>query len=463
MTFEFDEDGQNSNLLSHSSSSSPTSSSSYALMNHDHKTGTIWTALSHIITAVIGSGVLALSWSMSQLGWIAGPLTMLAFASVTLTSAFLLCHCYKSLDGLHTNASYLEAVGRILGKRSALVCGVIVQINFIKVGVVYTITSSISMRAIQMSNCYHKEGHEAACDYGTTYYILIFGMIQVIVSQIPDFRNIKWLSVIAATMSFAYATIGSALGLAKVIENREIRGDIEGVPASNTADKVWSVAQALGDLAFAFPFSVIFLNIMDTLKSSPPEKVIMKKASIIAVCITTFFYMSCGGFGYAAFGNSTPGNLLTGFGFYEPYWLIDFANACVVVHLIGGYQMFTQPLFASVEGWFVSKLPRGEVKETPSLGLFLAKLCFRIVYVGLTTSIAYVFPYFNQVVGLSGSIVFWPVVVYFPVEMYLVQKNIGPWTTKSLLLRLYCSLIFIAMVFAFLGSVQGLIAAKLSA
>ena len=65
----------------------------------------------------------------------------------------------------------------------------------------------------------------------------------------------------------------------------------------------------------------------------------MKKASISAVCITTFFYLCCGGFGYAAFGNSTPGNLLTGFGFYEPYWLIDFANACIVLHLVGGYQV----------------------------------------------------------------------------------------------------------------------------
>ena len=35
----------------------------------------------------------------------------------------------------------------------------------------------------------------------------------------------------------------------------------------------------------------------------------------------------------------TPGNPLTGFGFYEPYWLIGFANACIVLHLLGGYQV----------------------------------------------------------------------------------------------------------------------------
>ena len=77
----------------------------------------------------------------------------------------------------------------------------------------------------------------------------------------------------------------------------------------------------------------------DTLKSPPPENETMKKALIISISATTFFYLCCGGLGYTAFGDDTPGNLLTGFGFYDPYWLIDFANACIVLHLIGGYQV----------------------------------------------------------------------------------------------------------------------------
>ena len=69
--------------------------------------------------------------------------------------------------------------------------------------------------------------------------------------------------------------------------------------------------------------------------------------------------MLCGFLGYAAFGENAPGNLLTGFGFCEPYWLIDFANACIVVHLVGAYQVrFFSPflflqLFLSTETLFV--------------------------------------------------------------------------------------------------------------
>ena len=77
----------------------------------------------------------------------------------------------------------------------------------------------------------------------------------------------------------------------------------------------------------------------DTLKSPPSENKTMKKASIIAFMATTFFYLCFGSFGYAAFGENTPGNLLTGFDSYESYWLVDLANACIVLHLVGGYQV----------------------------------------------------------------------------------------------------------------------------
>ncbi|XP_073123549.1 uncharacterized protein [Henckelia pumila] len=47
------------------------------------RTGTLWTASAHIITAVIGSGVLSLAWATAQLGWIAGPTILFLFSFVT--------------------------------------------------------------------------------------------------------------------------------------------------------------------------------------------------------------------------------------------------------------------------------------------------------------------------------------------------------------------------------------------
>ena len=65
----------------------------------------------------------------------------------------------------------------------------------------------------------------------------------------------------------------------------------------------------------------------------------MRKATLLSIVVTTVFYMLCGCMGYAAFGDDAPGNLLTGFGFYNPYWLLDIANLAIVVHLVGAYQV----------------------------------------------------------------------------------------------------------------------------
>ncbi|XP_050369759.1 LOW QUALITY PROTEIN: probable amino acid permease 7 [Argentina anserina] len=437
------------------------------------RTGTIWTALAHIITGVIGAGVLSLAWSVAQLGWIAGPLLMIVFASVTIVSNNMLSDCYRYPDphAPTRNRSYMEAVKLYLGDKLQTVSAVFVHESLYGCGIAYTITTASSIKAIQKSNCYHTEGHQASCTYGHTLYMLIFGAVQIFVSQIPDFHNMQWLSAIAAIMSFAYSSIGLGLGLAKVIENGSIKGSWSGVATSTVSAKLFLAFQALGDIAFAYPYSIILLEIQDTLKSPPPENYMMKKASLIAILVTTFFYLCCGCFGYAAFGDDTPGNILTGFGFFEPYWLVDFANACIVLHLVGGYQVFSQPVFAVAERWFSNKYPNSafvnkfysfKIPMFPRFQVNLFRLCFRTVYVISTTGIAMLFPYFNQVLGVLGALNFWPLAIYFPVEMYFVQKKIGIWTKKWIVLQTFSFVCFLVTVVGLIGSIEGLISAKLS-
>lgn len=251
----------------------------------------------------------------------------------------------------------------------------------------------------------------------------------------------------------------------------KIKGSIHGIPTTATIEKVWLFAQAIGDIAFAFTYNIILMEIQDTLKSPPPENQTMKKASTVAVLVTTTLYLCCGCFGYAAFGSQTPGNLLTGFGFYEPYWLVDFANTCIVVHLVGGYQVYSQPLFASAERLIAKKHPNnGFVNNTytiklpilPAFELNLLRLCFRTTYVASTTGIALLFPYFNQVLGVLGALNFWPLALYFPVEMYIVQRKIRAWTRVWVMLQALRAVCLLVTIIAFIGSLEGIISSKLS-
>ncbi|KAJ1387384.1 Amino acid transporter, transmembrane domain [Sesbania bispinosa] len=360
------------------------------------RTGTMWTASAHI-TAVIGSGVLSLAWAIAQLGWIAGP----------------------------RNYTYMDAVHSNLGGFKVKLCGLVQYLNLVGVAIGYTIASSISMMAIERSNCFHKSGGKDPCHMNSNIYMISFGVVEIIFSQIPDFHQLWWLSILAAVMSFTYSTIGLGLGIGKVIVMKQ-----------------------------------------DTVKSPPRESKTMKKATFISVVVTTFFYMLCGCFGYAAFGDSSPGNLLTGFGFYNPYWLLDIANAAIVIHLIGAYQVYCQPLFAFVENYAAERFPDSEfVNKTiqvPIPGLSNYKLnlfrsVWRTIFVILTTLVSMLLPFFNDIVGLLGALGFWPLTVYFPVEMYIIHKKIPKWSPKWMCLHLLSIACLIVTVASAAGSVAGII------
>ncbi|PWA74401.1 amino acid transporter, transmembrane domain-containing protein [Artemisia annua] len=409
------------------------------------RTGTYWTASSHIITAVIGSGVLSLAWAVGQLGWIAGPTIMILFALVILYTSNLLAQCYRSGDPVTGPRSYtyMDAVKAHLGGKKVKICGMIQYINLFGVAIGYTIAASVSMMAIERSNCFHKTHGNDPCHMSSTGYMITFGVIEIIFSQIPDFDQVWWLSIVAAIMSFTYSFIGLALGIAETAAHKEIRGSLTGI--------------SIGAVTSAGT---------DTIKSPPAEYKTMKKATCLSIFATTTFYMLCGCMGYAAFGDEAPGNLLTGFGFYNPYWLIDIANVAIVVHLVGAYQVFCQPLFAFVEKWCAKRWSKSDFVTAeydlpiPYYGAYQVnffRVVWRTIFVMITTLIAMLLPFFNDVVGLLGAFGFWPLTVYFPIEMYMSQKKIKRWSSQWIgfqILSLGCLLVSVA---AAIGSVAGVV------
>ncbi|CAA2935081.1 amino acid permease 3-like [Olea europaea subsp. europaea] len=432
------------------------------------RTGTVWTASAHIITAVIGSGVLSLAWATAQLGWIAGPTVMFLFSFVTYYTSTLLAACYRSgdPDSGERNYTYMDAVRANLGGFQVKICGAIQYLNLFGVAIGYTIASSISMMAIKRSNCFHSKGDNSPCIVSSNPYMIAFGVMEIIFSQIPDFDQIWWLSIVAAVMSFTYSSVGLGLGIAKVAETGKIRGSLTGISIGYVTpmEKIWRSFQALGAIAFAYSYSLILIEIQNTVKSPPSEYKTMKKATLLSVVVTTLFYMFCGCFGYAAFGDLSPGNLLTGFGFFNPYWLLDIANAAIVIHLVGAYQVYCQPLFAFVEktaskqfpdSKFITKEVEIPIPGFKSFKLNLFRLVWRTVFVIITTIISMLMPFFNDIVGILGAFGFWPLTVYFPVEMYMVQKKIPKWSPRWICLQTLSLACLVISVAAAAGSFAG--------
>ncbi|GLT93658.1 hypothetical protein SLE2022_114400 [Rubroshorea leprosula] len=436
------------------------------------RTGTWVTASAHIITAVIGSGVLSLAWAMAQLGWIAGFAVLMAFSFITYFTSTLLADSYRAPDPVtgRRNYTYMDTVRAHLGGRKVQLCGLAQYSNLVGITIGYTITASISMVAVKRSNCFHRHGHNVKCHTSNNPFMIIFACIQILLSQIPNFHKLSWLSILAAIMSFSYSSIGLGLSIAKVAGGgNQVRTALTGVTVGvdvSPTEKVWRTFQAIGDIAFAYAYSIVLVEIQDTLKSSPPENKMMKRASGIGVSTTTIFYVLCGCVGYAAFGNDAPGNFLTGFGFYEPFWLIDLANVCIAIHLIGAYQVFCQPLFQFVESKCSEKWPenkfitREHAIEVPFIGVYYMnffRLVWRTAYVIMTTVVAMIFPFFNDFLGLIGAASFWPLTVYFPIEMHIAQTKMRKYSFTWTWLKVLTWACLILSLVAAAGSVEGLV------
>ncbi|CAK8567966.1 unnamed protein product [Lathyrus sativus] len=431
------------------------------------RTGTVWTTSSHIITAVVGSGVLSLAWAIAQLGWVIGPSVMLFFSLITWYTSSLLAECYRIGDPHYgkRNYTFMEAVHTILGGFNDTLCGIVQYSNLYGTAIGYTIAAAISMMAIKRSHCFHSSGGKDGCHVSSNPYMISFGVIQIFFSQIPDFHKMWWLSIVAAIMSFTYSLIGLGLAIAKVAENGSFKGSLTGVTVGTVteAQKVWGVFQALGNIAFAYSYSQILIEIQDTIRNPPSEVKTMKQATKISIGVTTMFYMLCGGMGYAAFGDTSPGNLLTGFGFFNPYWLIDIANAAIVIHLVGAYQVYAQPLFAFFEKIMIKRWPKINkeyIVRIPGFhpyNLNLFRLIWRTIFVIITTFISMLIPFFNDVLGLIGAVGFWPLTVYFPVEMYIRQKKIPKWSYKWTCMQTLSVICFVVSVVAMVGSVASIV------
>lgn len=436
------------------------------------RTGTLWTACAHIITTAIGAGVLSLAWAVSQLGWIAGVGILLLFSVISLYTANLLADCYRSPDPVtgKRNHSYMEAVKTTLGGTMCMICGWIQYGNLTSFVIGYTITTAKSLVAIQKSYCHRKRGSNAPCKFSNNPHMIGLGIVEIFLSQIPNFHNLSWLSAVAAAMSFAYSTVGIGLSIHKIVTGSEgktslfirVHGDDVGLSA---ADKVWRMFTAAGDIAFACIYAPVFIDIQDTLKSSPPENKVMKRASAIAVSVMTAFFVMCGSFGYAAFGDHAPENLLAGFGFHQTSWVIDLANFFIVVHLVGAYQVLAQPVFRAVETWASKTWPnsgfitKGYIisvygKRLITMNLF--RLTWRTLFVVIVTVVALALPFFTDMIALMGAIGYWPIVVYFPVEMHIAQNKIPKRTMKWAGLQLLSFVTFLISLAAACGAIQGL-------
>ncbi|KAI7842736.1 hypothetical protein COHA_003665 [Chlorella ohadii] len=242
------------------------------------------------------------------------------------------------------HARYHHAVKRILGKWSSVILASFQILNMSLITIAYTITGALSMKAIATFAC-SINGIDN-CWNQTWKLTLLFSASQVFLSQVPNLESAWWVSTLGAVTSLFYCIVALVLGL---VYSGAHAGSVGGIQTTQ-ANKAFGILNALGNIAFSYNFSLILLEIQDTMKQPPSAVVQMRKAVNVSVTGAFCFYLSVAVAGYVSLGNSVPGMVLEGFP-DAPIGLMIAANVAILLHMVSAYQVYAQPLFDMCVGY----------------------------------------------------------------------------------------------------------------
>ncbi|KAH0692580.1 hypothetical protein KY285_019677 [Solanum tuberosum] len=355
----------------------------------------------HNVTAMVGAGVLSLPYAMSQMGWYWGGVVLLTSWVVTLYTLWQMVEMHEMVPGKRFDRYHelgQEAFGEKLGLWIVVPQQLAVEIG---VNILFMVTGGQSLKKIYDTAC------PTCRPLRTTYFIMMFGTVHFFLSHCPNFNSISFVSFLAAVTSLSYSTIGWGASV-----HKGISPDAEyGPRASTQIGRMFNGFQALGEVAFAYAGHNVVLEIQATMPSTPekPCKKPMWKGVIGAYIIVAICYFPVAFIGYAAFGNTVEDNILISL--EKPAWLIIMANAFVVIHVIGSYQIFAMGVFDMVESYFVKGL-----KFAPSTML---RATVRTVYVALTLFLGMTFPFFGGLLSFFGGFAFAPTTYFLPCIMWL--------------------------------------------
>ncbi|KAL9246562.1 hypothetical protein vseg_020080 [Gypsophila vaccaria] len=394
-----------------------------------------WYSTFHNVTAMVGAGVLSLPYAMSELGWGPGVTLMILSWLVTLYTLWQMVEMHEMVPGKRFDR-YHELGQHAFGEKLGLWI-VVPQQLVVDVGtdIVYMVTGGKSLKKIH--ELISPESHPIRL----TFWIMIFSSVHFVLSHLPNFNSMSVISLAAAVMSLSYSTIAWAASVVKGIQE-----DIDYTPRGSTSTaRVMNFFTALGDIAFAFAGHNVVLEIQATIPSTPenPSKGPMWKGVVFAYIVVALCYFPVAWIGYLMFGNSVEDNILISL--QKPTWLIVAANAFVVVHVIGSYQIYAMPVFDMVETFLVKSM---NFEPTTTL-----RFITRNIYVAFTMFIAITFPFFGGLLGFFGGFALAPTTYYLPCIMWLILYKPKKFSL-SWCLNWFC--ITLGVLLMILGPIGGL-------
>lgn len=377
-------------------------------------------------------------YAFSFLGWFWALFLLSTLCAISLYTSWILSQLHEYRD-LRLN-TYRELGTAIWGKTLGWWAIAPVQYTLmVGLCITYSVTAGLALKGIASSEC---DG--ADCQDGIAPWIVLFGIIQLFLSQVPDFHGLWWVSLFGALMSVGYCSVATGASIAAAVSNPEPIIYVR--PNATRMDTAMGVLNSVGSIAFTFGGQVVLPEIQATLARPPPTPPTMMRGVGMAYGIVISAYFAVAISGYAAFGATVQPDVLLSI--RKPTALIDAANLMVVLHVAAGYQVFGMPLFDSIESGLRSKLSR---PPRP----WIMRLIVRSIYVVCITFIACLLPFFGDLMGLIASIGLMPITFIIPSLLWISAKK--PRGIELVLNVLIALAMTVLAVLAFIGSVRNIV------
>ncbi|KAG0557385.1 hypothetical protein KC19_11G125500 [Ceratodon purpureus] len=378
-------------------------------------------AAAYNITAIIGVGVLGLPQAMVFLEWGGGLVVLFGtffFTYFTMTHLVKL-HEFEIVNMNKRHDTYHSLGIRALGRKwSRLVIVPLQMVVEVSLDILFTVAAGEAMNRIHDINHCHEPIH-------IFVWFVTFAAIQIVLSVVvQNFQSIRWIVVMAAIMSICYTTIAWTTILA-VGNNEKVHYRLpmyltvdNDAPAQELSDPdlALRVFNSIGVIAFAYAAHNVVLEIQNAIPSTPEKtsETEMMRAVWITYVVVALCYFPVAIVVYTKHGNKISQNVLSFLQYHvkAPSGVVVTANVMLILHLIGSYQVFAQPVFKLLE-------------DRRQLGRhdYFKKFVIRFIYIGFSTVIAMIFPHFSPLLGFFGGFAIAPTTYILPCIIWLKINN----------------------------------------
>lgn len=361
----------------------------------------------HLTSAIVAPALLSIPFAIGKAGWGGGVVclsmaALVTFYSYNLLSLVLEDHARRGKRQLHFRDMAHDILGPGWGKYF---------VGPLQLGLCYGAVIACTLLGGQSLKYIYLVARPDG-SMQLAHFVFMFGGVTLIMAQMPSFHSLRHINLVSLLLCLAYCACTTA-------------GSIYIGNSSNAPPKKYNITEvginrlfgtfnAISIIATTYGNGII-PEIQATIAAPIQGKMFKGLLVCYSVVITTFF--SVGVSGYWAFGNQAMGSVLSNFlvdgKSLVPKWFLLMTNIFTLVQVSAVSLTYLQPTNVVIERHFAD--PK---KDEFSARNLVPRMIFRSLAVILATTIAAMFPFFQDIMALFGAFGCIPLDFILPMVFY---------------------------------------------